>query len=163
MNTKSILFTVLTLTLFLGCTSSTTTDKEIRVLENSTTYKIIKSSLYPIDTRGEKEFLIYHSDIQSDVEAFDTEFKRLTDEETPTFEGNMIIAKSGEKTNGGYKISVADVVDAGQFTEVTILLESPGAECITTMALTNPYVVVELSDDHKEVKFIEKNITVDCD
>ena len=162
MKTRSFLFTLIALALFSGCTSDATVSKEVRDVENST-YNIIKTSQYPIDTRGEKEFLVYHSDTQSDVAAFSTEYKNLTDEEAPKFEGNMIIAKSGQKQNGGYKISVADVVDAGRYTEVTILLESPGKECITTMALTNPYVVLELPNNHKDVNFVEKNITVDCD
>jgi hypothetical protein len=162
MRTKSILFTLLGLALFSGCTSATTSQKEVRDSEDPT-YNIIKTSQYPADTRGEKEFIVYHSDTQSDVTAFVSEYERLTREVAPIFEGNMIIAKSGEKSNGGYKLSVSDVVDAGQYTEVTILLESPGRECMTTMALTNPYVVVALPNDHKEVKFIEENITVDCD
>jgi hypothetical protein len=162
MRTKSILFILLSLALFSGCTSATTAQKEVRDLENPT-YNIIKTSQYPADTRGEKEFIVYHSDTQSDVTAFASEYKRLTREVAPIFEGNMIIAKSGEKSNGGYKISIANVSDAGRYTEITILLESPGAECMATMALTNPYVVLELPNDHKEVKFVEKNITVDCD
>ena len=162
MKTRSILFTLLGLALFSGCTSSTTVEKEVRGLENST-YNIIKTSQYPVDTSGEKEFLVYHSDIQSEKEAYVAEYERLTDEVAPEFDGSMIIAKSGEKRNGGYKISVTNVVDAGRYTEVTILLESPGAECMATMALTNPYVVVELPNDHKEVKFVEKSITVNCD
>ncbi|HIP02060.1 MAG TPA: protease complex subunit PrcB family protein [Campylobacterales bacterium] len=161
MKTKSILFTLLGLALFSGCTSATTAQKEVREIE-SPTYNIIKTSQYPADTRGEKEFLVYHSDTQQDIENFIIEYEKLTDEGAPTFEGNMIIAKSGEKRTGGYKISVSNVLEAGRYTEVTILLESPGKECMATMALTNPYVIVELPNDHKDVKFIEKNITVDC-
>jgi hypothetical protein len=162
MKTRSILFTLLGLALFSGCTSSTTIEKEVRGLENST-YNIIKTSQYPVDTRGKKEFLVYHSDKQSDVEAYVVEYERLTDEVAPEFDGSMIIAKSGEKRNGGYKISVSDVLDKGRYTEVTILLESSGAECMTTMALTNPYIVLELPNNHKDVKFVEKNITIACD
>ena len=161
MKTRSILFTLLGLALFSGCTSATQTDKEVRDLE-SPTYNIIKTSKYPADTRGEKEFLLYHSDIQSDVENFNLEYKKLTDDVAPTFNGNMVIAKSGQKRNGGYKISVSNVSDVGRYTEVTILLESPAKGCMATMALSNPYVIVELPNDHKDVKFVEKSITVDC-
>ena len=161
MKTRSILFTLLGLALFSGCTSATTGEKEVREME-SPTYNIIKTSEYPADTRGEKEFIVYHSDTQSDVTAFASEYEKLTREVAPEFDGNMIIAKSGEKSNGGYKISVSAVVDAGRYTEITILLEAPGKECMATMALTNPYVVIELPNDYKEVKFVEKNVTVDC-
>lgn len=161
MKTKSILFTLLGLALFSGCTSATSTDKELRVLE-STTYNIIKTSRYPDDTSGKKEFIVYHSDRQSDITAFASKYEQLTREVAPQFEGNMIIAKSGEKSSGGYNISVSSIVDSDRYTEITILLEAPGDECMVTMALTNPYIVIEIPNDHKEVKFIEKNITVDC-
>jgi hypothetical protein len=97
-----------------------------------------------------------------EVKAFELEYKRLRGEDAPKFEGNMVVAKSGEKRNGGYKISITNVADAGRYTEVTILLENPGKGCMATMALTNPYVIAELPDDHKDVKFVERVITLDC-
>lgn len=162
MKKKSIIVSLLGLALLTGCTSSNTADKEIRNLENPA-YNIIKTSQYPADTRGEKEFKVYHSDIQSDVELFAAEYEKLTGEEAPIFEGSMIIAKSGEKSTGGYNIVVSDVSDAGRYTEVTVLLETPADECMVTMALTNPYIVVKIPNDHKDVKFIEKNIIKACD
>ena len=157
---KSILVSLLGLVLFAGCTT-TGSDKEVRDLQNPT-YNVIKTSQYPQDTKGDKEFKNYHSDMADEVKDFGEEYKRLTGEEAPKFDGNMIIAKSGEKRNGGYKISIASVVDAVRYTEVTILLENPGKGCMATMALTNPYVIAQLPDDHKDVKFIERVITTDC-
>ena len=157
---KSILVSFLGLVLFSGCTA-TVSEKEVRSL-NTPTYNVIKTSQYPQDTQGEKEFKNYHSDMADEVKAFGVEYTRLTGEEAPQFDGNMIVAKSGEKRNGGYKISIANVADAGRYTEVTILLENPGKGCMATMALTNPYVVAELPDDHKDVKFVERVITLDC-
>jgi len=161
MKRKSIIVSLLGLALLTGCTTSNTTDKEIRNLE-SPTYNIIKSSQYPTDTSGEKEFKVYHSDTKSDVEQFVIEYEKLTGEAAPEFDGNMIIAKMGEKQNGGYNISVSDVKDGGKYTEVTILMQSLEEGCLTTMALTNPYVVVELPDNHKDVKFIENSIKINC-
>ena len=157
---KSILVSLLGLVLFAGCTT-TVSEKEVRDLKNST-YNVIKTSQYPQDTQGKKEFKNYHSDMADEVKAFGVENTRLTGEEAPQSDGNMIVAKSGEKSNGGYKISIANVADAGSYTEVTILLENPGKGCMATMALTNPYVIVELPDDHKDVKFVEKVIIRNC-
>lgn len=164
MQKKSILITLLGLALLSGCTSSSTIGKEVKGMENA--YSVIKTSKYPVDPieyhDGEKAFLVYHSDTSSDVSAFSEEYQKLTGDDAPAFEGNMIIAKSGTKSTGGYGISIESVVDAERYTEVTLLLERPGAGCLTTMALTNPYIVAALPNDHKDVTFIEKNITVDC-
>jgi len=161
MNKKSILFLLSALMLFSGCTSSITDNKKERDMKDANHY-IIKTSQYPQTTQGTKEFKVYHSDIKTDVEAFKKEYLKLTAEKAPSFDGNMVIAKSGEKRNGGYKISVTEVKDAERYTEVSLLLESPGKGCISTMAITNPYVVAFIPDDHKDVKFIEKSIEVDC-
>ncbi len=158
---KSILLSLSVFILFSGCTGANGLDKEERNLNDSSHY-IIKSSQYPKNTQGQKESRVYHSDVEEDVEAFKREYTRLTGESAPTFDGNMVIAKSGEKRTGGYKISIADVKNMGRYTEVYLLLESPGKNCISTMAITNPYVIAFIPEDHKEVKFIEKNIEVDC-
>ena len=159
-STKTILVSLLGLVLFSGCTA-TVSEKEVRDLSNPI-YNVIKTSQYPQDTQGEKAFKNYHSDMADEVKAFGLEYTRLTGEDAPSFEGNMIVAQSGEKRSGGYKISIANVVDAGRYTEVTILLENPGKGCMATMALTNPYVIAQLPDDHKDVKFVESVITKDC-
>jgi hypothetical protein len=57
---------------------------------------------------------------------------------------------------------VESVVEADRYTIVTTILETPGKGCIVTMALSNPYVVVEIPDNHKEIKFAQKNVKVDC-
>lgn len=170
MKRKSVLFALMSLALFTGCSSSSTTttensDKELKSMENG--YSVIKRSDYPNDMieygEGEKAFLVYHSDTQSDVESFISEYEKLTGDTAPEFAGNMIIAKSGTKHSGGHGIAVESVKDTGRYTEVTLNLSTPGEGCITTQALTNPYLIVALLDDYKEVTFIEKNITVDCD
>jgi len=163
MKIRTVIFTLFGLVLFSGC-ATTTAQKEVRGAENS--YKLIKASQVPVDyleySEGKKEFLVYYSDTDSDLEAFAREYQKLTDGEVPQFEGSMIIAKSGTKPNGGYKISIQSVKDIGRYNEVTILLESPGEGCFATSALINPYVIVLLEDSHKDVKFVEKSVKVDC-
>jgi len=162
---KSILFILLGLLIFSGCTSSTTVQKETK--NTTTLFNIIKTSQVPADyleySEGKKEFLVYHSDTQSDIELFEAEYEKLTNEVAPKFQGNMIIAKSGTKPSTGYSISVESIKDNGRFTEVTLFSKSPGKGCMAGMALTNPYIIVEIPNDYKDVKFVEKSVSDDCE
>ncbi len=150
MKTKSILFTLLSILFFSGCA-------------NIDNYNIIKTGEYQLEDDGKKENKVYFSDSSSDIENFKNDFRKLTDERIPEFKGSMIISKSGTKNSGGYNLSVDSIVDAGRYMVVTTILESPGKGCIVTMALTNPYIVIEIPDNHKEVEFVQKDVVVDCE
>ncbi len=151
---------------FVGCKSgvqSTVVEQEETTqkvlsrgnsMESSVNFSILKSEEYPVDTAGEKETLVFHSDDASEVEAFNAAYLTLTNEIAPSFEGTMIIAKMGEKRSGGYSIEVQSVKDSGRFVEVTLLSKSPDG--LATMALTNPFIIVSLPDNHKDIKIIDK-------
>lgn len=128
--------------------------KGIVSMQQEPTYKVIKSSAYPIMIEGEEERHIYHSDDAKEVEAFEEAYLALSDEIAPSFDGTMIIASMGEKRSGGYRIEVESVKDAGRYTEVTLISHEPSG--LVTMALTNPYIVIYLPDNHKDIKIIEK-------
>ncbi len=119
---------------------------------NDVSFTILKKGQYPASTAGQKERAIYHSDVAADVEAFDEEYLALTNEIAPSFDGTIIIAKMGQKRTGGYSIEVESVKDSGRFTEVTLRETSP--QGLATMALTNPFVIIYLPDNHKDVKII---------
>ncbi len=123
-------------------------------MQEESTYSILNSGQYPIATEGEKETTIYHSDVAEDVVAFEEAYIILTNEVAPSFEGTIIIAQMGEKSTGGYSIEVESVTDAGRFMEVTLLSSSPSG--MATMALTNPFVIVYLPNNHKEIKITDK-------
>lgn len=165
MKKKSILFIFSSLLIFSGCTATTTVQKETK--STTTLFNIIKTSQVPTDyleySEGKKEFLVYHSDTPNDVKAFETEYEKLTNKTAPKFQGNMIIAKSGTKSSGGYSISIESVKDSGRFTEVTLLSKSPGRGCFATTALENPYIIVEIPDNYKDIKFVEKSVLIDCE
>ena len=134
-------------------TENVSTKKDSSVSEKNS-YILLNSGQYPDSTKGEKETIIYHSDVAEDVVAFNEAYITLTDEVAPSFEGTIIIAKMGEKSTGGYSIEVESVKDAGRFTEVTFLSKSPSG--MATMALTNPFVIVYLPNDFKDVTVIDK-------
>ncbi len=153
--------------LFTGCNSGvqtavndneTSTQKILTKKDSSvsqrSTFTLLKSGQYPISTEGEKETLIYHSDVAEDVEKFEDAYLALTNEIAPSFEGTIIIAKMGQKTTGGYSLEVESVKDTGRFMEVTLVSTSPNG--LATMALTNPFVIVYLPNNHKDITIIDK-------
>jgi hypothetical protein len=164
MKKRSFLILLWILVVIFGCSTTNKSEKELKNLDSG--FEVIKSSKFPTDyieyTEGEKALLVYHSDIAEDVEKFNVEYELLTGDEAPSFDGNMIIAKSGTKSTGGYDISVESIRDAGRYTEVTIKHKIPGSNCIVITAVTNPYTIVFIPDDHKEVIFIQKSETTNC-
>jgi hypothetical protein len=152
------------LVVIFGCNTNTKTGKELKNLNSG--FEVIKSSKFPSDyleySEGKKALLVYHSDMVEDVESFGIEYELLTGAKAPSFDGNMIIAKSGTKFSGGFDISVDGIRDAGRYTEVTIKHKIPGENCTVITALTNPYTIVLIPDDHKEVVFIQETETTNC-
>lgn len=68
-------------------------------------------------------------------------------EKMPTvdFKKGMVIAVfAGDRPSGGYAISVEKIEDVGKKRVVTVLIEKPGAGCITTQAITNPYQIIRV-------------------
>jgi len=123
-------------------------------MNTKNSFTILNRGQYPISTKGAKKTTIYHSDVASDVEAFKVAYIALTNKVAPSFDGTIVIAQMGEKSTGGYNIEVESVKDTGRFMEVTFNSTSP--EGLATMALTNPFVVIYLPNNHKDVKIIDK-------
>ena len=59
----------------------------------------------------------------------------------------------GVKPSGGYRVSVAGVLVNGALAEVTLELKKPDPGMVTTAALTNPFVILEISRPVEEVRF----------
>ncbi len=164
---KTWLTLILLSILFTGCNSGIQTSvndndtitqetliKGSSSMDNETTFTILNSGQYPEYTEGEKETLIYHSDVAEDVVKFEEAYLTLTNEIAPSFEGTIIIAKMGQKPTGGYNIEVESVKNTGRFTEVTLHSSTPNG--LATMALTNPFVIVYLPNNHKDVTITDK-------
>jgi PBP1b-binding outer membrane lipoprotein LpoB len=129
-------------------------EKSMKTIE----YKIIKKSSTPRDQveymEGKKANLVFHSDDKTEVEAFNIEFEKLTGEEAPEFNGVMLISKMGTKSTGGYSIEVETVTEGDRYVEVTIINKAP--QGLATMAYTNPFIIVNIPNTHKDLKIIEK-------
>lgn len=75
------------------------------------------------------------------------------------FETSMIIAAyAGERETGGYTITIEDIRENDEFMIVEIEIETPGDNCATTQALTQPHHVVVLDDSDKPVQFSETTV-----
>jgi hypothetical protein len=79
------------------------------------------------------------------------------------FTRNMVVAAAmGTRSNGGFSIDIAQVYAADDDLHVVVEERSPGANCITTQALTAPVAAVRIPRVGASVSFIERNATVRC-
>jgi len=75
------------------------------------------------------------------------------------FETTMIIAAfAGERPTSGYSITIEDIRENDEFIIVEIEVETPGDNCETTQAVSQPHHVVTLDDSDKPVQFSEATV-----
>ena len=76
----------------------------------------------------------------------------------------VIFYSAGVQRTGGYRASVERVLLRGTTLHVTTSLESPGADCIVTQALSKPYTLVKvrLPSLVTRVRFHARNTVRDC-
>ena len=55
---------------------------------------------------------------------------------------SLLIYRLGTRNTGGYSVSVQNMQVKGDTLVVDVIEEEPGAGCMTTMAITNPFVIV---------------------
>jgi hypothetical protein len=119
-------------------------------------YKVIKSAQVPYDQEeyqyGKKESVVYYSDNQKDLSKFKIEYKKLTGEDAPEFDGTMIILKMGAKSTGGYEIKIDKVLNSDRYILLQANFINPPKGSLVTMSLTNPYKIIYIPHSHKEVK-----------
>lgn len=70
----------------------------------------------------------------------------------------VIAAFAGERETGGYSITVEEIRENDEFMIVEVEIETPGDNCPTTQALTQPHHVVVLDDSDKPVQFSETTV-----
>jgi len=80
------------------------------------------------------------------------------------FEKFMLIAVfMGNKSTGGFNIQIERIIEKNEEISVYVKEESPGKNCIVTMAFTQPYHIVKLEKKNKKIKFYYKNTIKECD
>lgn len=74
----------------------------------------------------------------------------------------LIVVAMGQTSSGGFMIMVDGVYERDNKLEVVVKSTGPGANCMTTQALTQPVDIVRLRKSDHEVVFRETSITNDC-
>lgn len=74
----------------------------------------------------------------------------------------VLLISAGVQPTGGYSIAVTDAKDSGDTVKLSVLLESPGANCILTQVLTHPFQLIEI-ESLKEIAIEERNVTNECE
>lgn len=101
----------------------------------------------------------------SDAAAYAEYWRRINRGEPPAVdfaEEMVIIAALGERRTGGYSIEVTVIEPAADALRVYVLLRSPGPQCMTTQALTQPYHIVKTRRSGKPVKFEVLHEVINC-
>lgn len=79
------------------------------------------------------------------------------------FEREMVIAVfMGERRTGGHTIHVESVQGGDDGVTVSVRMEAPGRNCMTTQSLTQPYQIVRLPRIDGDVSFEIDQVEVDC-
>lgn len=106
--------------------------------------------------RNAEEWADFWQDVHADVTP-------LPEVPEVDFQRHMIVAAAmGERSSGGFSISIPRVRREG--TEVHAVVEevAPGAGCMTIQVLTAPVVAVRISRAEGPVHFTERTETRDC-
>ncbi len=74
----------------------------------------------------------------------------------------VVFASMGERTSGGYSISVLEAAEEGGTLYVVVEESTPGVQCITTDVVTTPAVAVSVPRTASTVLFVEREIAYPC-
>jgi hypothetical protein len=74
----------------------------------------------------------------------------------------LVVVSMGERPSGGYAIEVDGVFLSGGTLYVSVQEVSPGSDCMTTAALTQPVAAVAVPAGREPVKFVERTKVQSC-
>ncbi|HIO90305.1 MAG TPA: hypothetical protein EYG69_00885 [Campylobacterales bacterium] len=166
--------------LLTGCnqaSTETTTSSKLKTQEITSSsintrsitnvyYDVLAQGNYPSDFSEYDDANItlkaYHSDIEEDVKDFSKKFKALTGKVIKKLDGNFIVAKAGIKNNSSYEIQVRMVEDRVSYTKVYLSVVHSTTQCLTSPAISSPYTIINIPNDHKEVKFEVSHLEIKC-
>jgi hypothetical protein len=110
------------------------------------------------DSLGDYERIQEHFSNQADWQAYWRRIHAAAGTLPPIidvdFKTSDVVALSlGRKPTGGYNVRVSGIASSAAGTSVSITETSPGAKCIVTDALTNPYYIVRTPKLTEPVSF----------
>lgn len=146
---------LLPIVLTIGCSTS---DNEPGV---SVSFTVLNSGSFLGGTAGDTKVLESYRN-QADYDSAVNTYSLRVDGEVIDFTANQVVLISmGNRNSGGFTIAAESVRDAGDYIEMTVILSSPGTDCITTDAITHPYQLLKI-DSLKEVRTNERNVIENC-
>ena len=75
----------------------------------------------------------------------------------------IVVAAMGQRSSGGYTISIDSATRAGDAIILSVTERSPGRTCGTTAALTAPVALARLSRQSGPIRFSERTATTNCE
>jgi hypothetical protein len=75
----------------------------------------------------------------------------------------VVAVFAGDKPTGGYAISVSTIKDAGDARTVNVLIEKPGAGCVTTQEVTSPYQVIRVPYSDASLGHTDTEVETPCE
>lgn len=78
-------------------------------------------------------------------------------------ERQVLVYRMGSKPNGGHAVSVEAIRKQDDALQVDVIEQSPGAGCMTTMAIVSPFVVVSFPKTNRsEILINRKTVAKPC-
>ena len=74
----------------------------------------------------------------------------------------VLVAALGERTSGGYDISISRIASTSDHLYVELVSTRPSSACGVTAALTEPVDIVRIPRAHAPVMFIEQSAQLAC-
>jgi hypothetical protein len=75
----------------------------------------------------------------------------------------VVAAFMGEKPTGGYAVVIERAVRRGDVLEVELALYEPGPGCMTTQAITQPFVFAAVPAGPTDARFTTRRIAEPCE
>ncbi len=127
--------------------------------ENNISFETIRSGIY--SNQPEKKNHVI--DNLCEWETFWWDMDKTQSLPDINFSENIVLAVfQGERSSGGYSISVDTIIETESALEVFVREVSPGQRCSVTMALTQPYTIIVVEQTDKDVQFTTEQEIREC-
>lgn len=157
MKTNIILLIVFTISsFFTGCSTQGNDEKKLPM-------EIILDGTY-CSIEAKREVLLNSND---DYQKLMTEVYSNLDQmpriPVVDFNKNSVIAVFiGNRSNGGYMVTIDSVIEGSKNLNVNITETTPGKNCVVTDAITRPFSLVKIPKTELKPVFKTKQIVKDC-
>jgi hypothetical protein len=75
----------------------------------------------------------------------------------------IVIASMGQRSSGGYSISIDSALVKGDTITLAVTEQSPGPRCGTTAALSSPVALARVRRPPVPIRFLERTTVIACD